>query len=186
MSTGTKLLIGIGGAFLLLAIVAIGSVVGINNDLVRQEATISAQYKQNQNNYSNYFNKLQEVAQVPSMYAKDLKDVYTAAISGRYGKDGSKAVFQFLVEKNPNFDASLYTKIQQVIESGRNSFEADQKTLLERKRIYEISLKEFPRSFVASALGFPKINLSEIDIVINDETENAFKTKKAGPIKLNQ
>lgn len=186
MTTLSKVLIGLGASFALLLVVAVTSVIGINNELVRHEATIQAQYKQNQNNYSNYFNKLQEVAQVPTMYKNDLKEVYTAAISGRYGAGGSKAVFQFLKEQNPNFDASLYTKIQQVVESGRNAFEADQKTLLERKRVYEIALKEFPRSFVAGALGFPKINLAEFDIVTNDATEKAFKTKKAGPIKLSQ
>ena len=184
MSTTSKVLIGLFGGLLLLTIVSVSSVIGINNDLVRQEASIQAQYKQNQNNYSNYFNKLQEVAQVPSMYKNDLKEVYTAAISGRYGKDGSKAVFQFLKEQNPNLDASMYTKIQQVIESGRNSFEADQKTLLERKRIYQISLQEFPGNIIASTLGFPKIDLDKIDIVINDATQQAFDTKKAGPIQL--
>lgn len=185
MSTTTKVLIGLFGGFLVLGAVLISSVIGINNDLIRQEAGLQAQYKQNQNNYSNYFNKLQEVAQVPTMYKNDLKEVYTAAISGRYGKNGSQAVFQFLKEQNPSFDTSMYTKIQQIIESGRNSFEADQKTLLERKRVYEIALKEFPRNLVASTLGFPKIDLANIDIVTNDETEKAFETKKAGPIKLN-
>ena len=186
MTTLSKVLIGLGATFALFAVIAVSSVIGINNELVRHEATITAQYKQNQNNYSNYFNKLQEVAQVPAMYKNDLKEVYTAAISGRYGSGGSKAVFQWLKEQNPNFDASLYTKIQQVIESGRNSFEADQKTLLERKRVYEVALKEFPRNFVAGALGFPKLNLDEYDIVTNDATEEAFKTKKAAPIKIGQ
>lgn len=184
MNTLTKVLLGGVTLVVVIGFILFGGVVSLNNEFVRQEAGIKAQYKQNQNNYSNYFNKLKEIAQVPKMYAKDLKDIYTAAIKGRYGEGGSKAVFQFLKEQNPNLDASLYTKIQSVIESGRNSFEADQKLLLDKKRVYEQDLQVFPNSFIAGILGFPKIDLDEYDIVINDATAEAFETKRAGPIEL--
>ena len=184
MSNGSKVAIGIVGAIVLMVGIVGMSIVGTNNDFVKAEEGIVMQYKQNQNNYDNYIKKVAEVAQVPAMYRDDLEKVYKSAITGRYGANGSKAVFQWLKEQNPNLDSSLYLKIQQIIESGRVSFESDQKMLLDKKRVYQTNLKVFPNTVVAGVLGFPKIDLTKFDIVTSDETEQAFKTKKSKPLKL--
>lgn len=180
----SKVLLGLGLAIVLFLVVGISSVIGINNSLVEQEKGLTAQYKQNQNNYDSMVKKVIEIAQVPAMAKTDLTELTKAAIGGRYGKDGSKAVFQFIKEQNPTIDATLYTKIQQVIESGRNSFEAEQKTLLDKKRVYETQLETFPNGIIAKLLGFPKMDLSKIDIVTSNRTEDAFNTKKDEPLKL--
>jgi hypothetical protein len=184
MSTAVKIILACVGALFLVFIISVFSVIGIHNDCVHQESGLKAQYSQNQNNYANYFDKLKEAAQVPDMYASKLKDLYDGTMKGRYGAEGSKAMFQFIKEQNPTLDPKMFVQLQEIIEAGRNSFEADQKTLLDKKRVYENTLGSFPGSFFAGMMGFPKIDLKSIDIVINEETAKAFETKRAGPINL--
>lgn len=168
----------------LLAFVVMGAL-GLYNGAIQMEQTLTAQYDQNRNNYSKMFNSLREAAQVPEMYIDGLKKVYDSVMVNRYGKDGSKAMFNWIKEHNPNVDSSLYTKLQSMIEANRNEFESNQKSLIDKKQIYQVYLKTMPQSFVLGFLGFPKIDLDKYSIVTSDETEAAFDTKKAGPISLN-
>lgn len=184
MSTGLKVALGVGVLFLVVGVSCAGTLIGTNNSLVAQEQGIKAQYDQNRNNYDNMWKKFKEVAAVPAMYTDDLKKVYDSAIQNRYGQNGSQAMFQFLKEHNPTFDSTMYVQIQRVVEAGRNSFEANQKMLIDKKRAYETELGQFPTNLVAGFLGFPKIDLTKYDIVTSDTTTEAFETKKADEIRL--
>jgi len=183
MSTGIKIVLGFFVMCILVVIIAVFSVIGTNNECVRMEASIVAQYSQNQNNYDNMFKKFMEATQVATMYTNDLKKVYDSAIQGRYAKSGN-VMMNFIKEHNPSFDASMYKNLQVMIESGRNTFESNQKMLLDKKMVYEIQIKSFPTVFVARVLGFPKIDLAKYDIVTSGQTQEAFETKKAKAIKL--
>ena len=179
----------VGGIFLGLAVLVVGlcavSYISANNYGATIEAQLRAERSNNQNILAGYTQKIKEAAQVPDMYVEDLTKVTNAAIQGRYGKDGSKAVFQWLKEQNPNLDSKLYIKLQQIIESGRDEFKNGQTKMLDVKRQYETQQGYFWRGIWLRMAGFPKVNMDDFKPVIIDSVETAFaKGKEDAPIKL--
>lgn len=173
------------GFVAVVALTLFGSYVSAVNYGATAEAGIKAAYTNNQNILAQYSQKVQEVAQVPAMYTEDVTKVTQAAIQGRYGADGSKAVFQWLKEQNPQLDSKVYTKIQQVVESGRDEFKNAQTRLIDEKRVYETSLNTFWRGMWLRIAGYPKINLDDYKVITTANTDAAFAAgKEASPIKL--
>lgn len=184
MKKGLMIALGVGGLMCVIGLIFVVSLIGMYNGMVRQENGLQAQYDDNRNDYDAMFKSFQEAAQVPEMYKNDLREVYDGAIKARYGAEGSKALFQFIKEHNPNFSDKLYTNLQSLIEARRTQFEAHQTSLLDKKRVYLDTIGTFPNSLVAGLMGFPRIDLKKIDIVTSGDTEKAFDTKQADSIRL--
>lgn len=154
------------------------------SDCVRMEAKVVAQYDQNRNNYDNMWKKFREMAQVPDKYAGDMKKMWADTMRARYGEGGSKALFQFIQEHNPQLDPSMYVKLESAIEAGRNSFAADQQQLIDVRRQYEVVLKDNRALFVGWIFSYPTIDLKKYDIVTSDKTDDAFRTKKSDEVDI--
>jgi len=185
MKTSVIVAIGMFGMGVLLMIMSAFIIMGMNNSAVRMEAGVQAQYDQNQNMRSKMVNSIAEAAQVPEMYKNDFKEVLTAAVEGTYGKDGSKAVFQWIQERQINFDSALYTKIQTMIESNRAEFALEQKKLIDKKRQYfDVKLKTFPSGVILGFLGFPKIDADKFKVVVSQDNAEVFGKGVEAPIKL--
>ena len=159
--------------------------IGAHNTANSFEQRIKAQHDNNKNILSQYSQKVMEAAQVPSMMRDDIVKVATAAMQGRYGAEGSKAVFQMIREQNPSLDPSVYVKLQTIIESGRTEFQTAQTVLLDTKRAYETALGSIPKGTFISIVGYPKLNLAEYGIVTTDRVEQSFKAgKETAPLQL--
>ncbi len=184
MSNTIKILIGIALLGLITIATSMMYVFSVRSSANKMEKGVVFQYEQNKNNYDKMWKTFKETAGVTAMYTEDLEKVYKSAISGRYGADGSKAVFQMIKEQNPNFDQSMYKRLQEVIEAGRADFEENQKLLLDKKKQYMIFLDEIPEGTIANMFGFPKVDLDKFGIVTSGRTEGAFDTKKDDEIKL--
>lgn len=181
---GSATIIGIGvGAAIAVAVIA--SYVSSANQGNRLEVAIKAKYADNENVYANGTQKVMEIAQVPGMYAGDLQKIVTAAIQGRYGPNGSQATVQWLKEANISLDASMYTKIQQVIESFRNQFQNSQTQLLEQCRNYETLRGNVWSGFWLNLAGYPKMDIDKMcTIVSTDKARQTFETKRDTGIQL--
>ncbi len=133
---------------------------------------------------SAYATTIQEAAQVPDMQRDDLIAVVTAALDARYGENGTQAMFQAIQEQNPQINSEVYTELQRIIRAGRADFALAQKKLIDVKRAYQTALGSFWQGMWMRIAGYPKINLAEYEIITDDRTEEAFRTKREAPIQL--
>ncbi len=149
------------------------------------EKTIVAEYANMENILAQYSLKVEEAAQVPGMKTEDLTKVMREAMTGRYGKDGSKAVFQWIKENYPGqVSDALYVQIQQIIEAGRNKFENAQTKFIDTKRVYETNLGYFWKGFWLGVAGYPRIDLAKFVVISSEHAQDAFKTGVDKGVKL--
>jgi len=184
MSAGVVALILLGVLLSLLAAVAV-VFISAGNTANRLEHGLDATWQSNQTILSGYSQKVLEAAQVPEMMRDDLMKVAREALEGRYGAEGSKAVFQVITEQNPVVSEQLYVKLQNIIEAGRNQFQTAQDRLIDQKRVYETELNKIPGGFMMRVMGYSRKDLSVYKPIITDATARAFETgREVAPIQL--
>lgn len=180
------------GVLATVALVIVGSYITNANYGNRAERTLEATWEDNENILAQYSLKISEIAQVPAMYREDVKDIYSDVLAGRYGDNGSQAMFQFLKEQNPNIDASLYTNIQQAMEAGRNEFRVAQTRLVDQKRVYVTNLGYVWKGFWLEQAGYPTLNVGyaggtdDFEIITSEYAVEAFETGVDQGITLRQ
>lgn len=177
---------GIVMSVILLIVIGLGfTLVSYNNTAVRMENNIGKFDKESQNVLSNYTMKLKEKAQVPDMYVKDLGEIVDKTFQGRYGDDGSKAMFQFIQENMPGFDSSLYKELQVTMEAGRNEFKLSQSRKLDICTQYQTMTQTFPANILFGIVGKGYQNVvKQCTIVVDSSTTQKFSTGVDEVIKL--
>lgn len=183
--SNVAIIAAIGGIFVVLATVCAASYISAANKANQLERKLEGAYEKSEVVLGQYGQKVVETAQVTDLARDDIAKVAKEAIGGRYGKDGSKAVFQMITESNPTVDPLLYRQIQQVIEAGRNQFQTSQTTMIDIKRQYKEQLGTVWTGMWMGMAGYPKIDLEKFKGISTDRAQNAFQTgKESAPIKL--
>lgn len=161
-----------------VGVTIVGSLISAKNYGNAMENSIKATWENNENVLSSGYQQLQGVAGVTKMATEDQVTIFKAAVEGRYGADGSRAVFQMINEQNPRQDPQLYRKVQQVVEATQKDFQANQTKLVEIKRSYQTALGTFWQGMWLGFAGYPKIDLEKYKIISNEGASDAFKSGK--------
>jgi len=160
------------------------SYITAHNYGAQAEQQIIAAWENNENILGQYSLQVMEAGSVPSMMRDDMKEVLQATFEGRYGPDGSRAVFQWIQEQNPNVTSDIYIKVQQIIESGRNGFTNAMTQSVDKKRQYETQLRFMWRGFWLAKAGYPTIDLDSFKVISTVETREAFQTGIGQPVQF--
>lgn len=154
-----------------------GSYISAVNTGARFEANIDKFDKSSANTLSAYTLKLKEAASVPDKYVGALKDNIKATFEGRYGEGGSKATFQWIQEQNIPLDPSVYTKLQSIIDAGREEFKLSQDRKLESCAQYEVARNVFWGGLWLNIAGYPKKDIDKLcSIVLDNTTRDKLNT----------
>lgn len=172
------------GGMAVFVVIMVMSYISAYNYGNEAENSLVAKYSNMENILAQYSLKVTEAASVPGMYRDDMKDVMTSVMSARQGEGGSKAVFQFFKEHNIDYDSSMYSKIQTIIEAGRNKFQNSQTGFIDAKRAYTTNLGYLWKGFWMARAGYPMINLDDYVIISSGHAKQAFETKVDTAIKL--
>lgn len=188
MGTGVIVAIifgGILGLCVLVGGIAAMAYIGAANKGNQMENSIDQLRQSSASVLSNLTQTIQEQAQVPEMATDHLKQVIEAQMSGRYGADGSKAVFQFLKEQNLQVDQRMYLNIQAAMSGGRKEFEISQNRLLSQCTSYKNEVGNVWSGFWLRLAGYPKANLAVVCRAVTDtKTDAAFESGHQTKISL--
>jgi len=179
MKRGWIIAISIVLALILIVLASMGTLWANRNTAVELEERVEAMYSSNQSNYDNMWKKFVELTQVSDLQAKHYKDVYMGLIEGRYQDQG--VLFKMVKEDNPQLGNEVYTQIQREISAGRNTFDNNQKALLDVIRQYNTFIRK--KIVMTAVTGRQKINNDDY-IVTSDKTSKAFDSGKDDVIDL--
>lgn len=136
---------------------------------IQKEAGLVAQYQDNQNELSTYLLQFNETLGIADKQSEVLNAIILDAVKGRYDNDTSLeqgtggSMFSAISEAYPDLTTTTetYSKVQDLVVSGRNAYKNKQSKLLDLIRDYNTWREtDIIRSFVVkNILGFPSDNL---------------------------
>lgn len=153
--------------------------INYTNQEVRLRAEVEAQKETVNANFDKMWKVIKQQAQVSDKYKDGFKEIYIGIMQGRYSK-GNAPLMNWIKEANPQFDASLYSKLMVSIEANRTEFFYEQKKLISLAKEHEVLITTIPgRWFLPNAKKVDYI------LITSAASQEAAKTGQENDIDLN-
>lgn len=174
------ILLGIMVVIGILLFLCAGHAVSIYNTHIDLQTQIEAKQEANEANFDTMWKKIRQVSNVSENYKNDLKEILIVYTDGR--KDVSKdMLMKWGNEAVPNFDASMYKQVNNVIVASRDEFYKNQQILLDLNRQHDQFIKRFPNNIYCKILGIKHI---DITTVTSTKTQAVFSTGLEDEVEL--
>jgi len=158
------------GVLVVLGLSIVLWAVGVSNDEIRLRNRATKQQESNEAFYGKLWQILQEKAGVADEYKEAFKEIYIPLIEGRYSQ-GDGTLMKWIVEQNPQFDASLYKDLMTAIEGQREGFFIEQQKLIDIDRQHKDMRMTIPKKWVIGKR--PDLEIVVINPIV---AKDAFKT----------
>jgi len=179
LSPKAKLSVIIGIALVFFIAIYVVMNISYSNKEIRLKNLVTAQVDTRDANYDKTWKVISQQVQLTEKYAEDFKEVYKGMLQGRYGEQGSQAMWQWIREQNPQLDASMYKTVQNTIEAQREQFFVEQKKLISMDREHKNLRETFPGSWFVG--DRPSV---EFNIITSQKTKIAAETGEENDVDL--
>jgi hypothetical protein len=168
------------GVIAAVLIIVIGMAVSIRNSYTGLENGIVAADQSRQTTLSNLSQKVKEVIGIRSMSVDDIKATVNEQIHARSGD--KNPIVNMVREQNIAPSPEMYTKIINIIDSGRAGFLQSEKMLIDRKRVACDTVRKFPHGMILGFFGLPHLHTGcdgdtdDFKVLLNSNASESFKT----------
>ncbi len=126
------------------------SYVNYNNREVALRAEADAQRSKIEGVHDKMWKTLQQKAKVSSKYSQSFDSIYSHIMEGRYSNTEDGTLMKWIMESNPEFDASLYKNLMMSIETLRTEFQLSQERMLDIIREHNTLCNTIPGAWLIS------------------------------------
>lgn len=189
MSKTTKIVLAALASFFAIIIAIAGflfaAYVSIHDKSAGYETRIQGSYDQARIRLGNHENVVMEMFQIDTASRDHARKIVRETMEGRYGPNGSQAVFQMLTEAQIPIDESNRAKIMNAIEAGRNQYMTSQENMISIVTNYRGELNTVWFGTIARIAGFPKIDLNKYKGISTARGDSVFEAgQEEGPLNI--
>lgn len=121
--------------------------------------------------------EISQMAKIPKKYEEGFANLIKTDHEGRYGKDTTERVAMFMNERNLPYDSSFLKDLSNKIQSCETGFFNIQKLQQSKLGAYNIQLEDPWTGIFYRMHGFPKINLKDFSMVLDEKAVKQYETK---------